>query len=294
MRRHERGRIFVSAIGMGLIIPALFGVGNAGTLSVTGTTSSSAITINSGGNLTGTGTVGAVTLNTGGTIGAGTGTSTVGKLTGTSLTIGVGTGYAVTIGNVATSLAGTDYDQIALSGGLTLNSSPANPFTISLYGNATGWSNTGIYNWDIITASSLGSFQEDLFALDFTNFGIASGNRTGTWSFSNPTAGNIRLTYSGATGNSTWNTGTGSWNTAAQWSENAIPVDNNSLIFTGAGGASTNNIGNSTLTAVNNITFSSGAGAYTLAASAGSAGASGGTALTVNGDSKAASVAKIR
>ncbi len=34
MRRHERGRIFVSAIGMGLIIPALFGVGNAGTLTV--------------------------------------------------------------------------------------------------------------------------------------------------------------------------------------------------------------------------------------------------------------------
>jgi MFS family permease len=32
MRRHERGRIFVSAIGMGLIIPAMFGVGNAGTL----------------------------------------------------------------------------------------------------------------------------------------------------------------------------------------------------------------------------------------------------------------------
>ena len=34
MRRHERGRIFVSAIGMGLIIPALYGVGNAGTLTV--------------------------------------------------------------------------------------------------------------------------------------------------------------------------------------------------------------------------------------------------------------------
>jgi MFS family permease len=32
MRRHERGRIFVSAIGMSLIIPAMFGVGNAGTL----------------------------------------------------------------------------------------------------------------------------------------------------------------------------------------------------------------------------------------------------------------------
>ena len=34
MLRHQRGRIFVSAIGMVLIIPALFGVGNAGTLGV--------------------------------------------------------------------------------------------------------------------------------------------------------------------------------------------------------------------------------------------------------------------
>lgn len=34
MRRHERGRIYVSALGMGLIIPAMFGVGNAGTLTV--------------------------------------------------------------------------------------------------------------------------------------------------------------------------------------------------------------------------------------------------------------------
>ena len=34
MRRHERGRIFVSAIGMCLIVPAIFGVGNAGTLGI--------------------------------------------------------------------------------------------------------------------------------------------------------------------------------------------------------------------------------------------------------------------
>jgi MFS transporter, Spinster family, sphingosine-1-phosphate transporter len=34
MRRTIRGRIFVSAIGMSLIIPAMFGVGNAGTLGV--------------------------------------------------------------------------------------------------------------------------------------------------------------------------------------------------------------------------------------------------------------------
>jgi MFS family permease len=34
MRRTERGRIFVSALGMSLFLPALFGVGNAGTLLV--------------------------------------------------------------------------------------------------------------------------------------------------------------------------------------------------------------------------------------------------------------------
>jgi MFS family permease len=34
MLRHERGRIFVSAIGVGMIIPAMFGIGNAGTLGV--------------------------------------------------------------------------------------------------------------------------------------------------------------------------------------------------------------------------------------------------------------------
>jgi MFS family permease len=34
MRRSERGRIYVSAIGMALIVPAMFGVGNAGTLLV--------------------------------------------------------------------------------------------------------------------------------------------------------------------------------------------------------------------------------------------------------------------
>jgi MFS transporter, Spinster family, sphingosine-1-phosphate transporter len=34
MRRSERGRIFVSAIGMSLIVPAIFGVGNAGSLTI--------------------------------------------------------------------------------------------------------------------------------------------------------------------------------------------------------------------------------------------------------------------
>ena len=32
VERNDRGRIFVSAIGMAMIVPAIFGVGNAGTL----------------------------------------------------------------------------------------------------------------------------------------------------------------------------------------------------------------------------------------------------------------------
>jgi len=257
---------------------------NAGTLNVTGSTASSAMSIASGATLTGTGTVGAITLNTGGLVGAGTGTATVGKLTGSSLSIGSSSSYAFTIGNVNTSVAGTDYDQISLSGALTFSNTAANPFTVYLYGTPTGWSNTGIYRWDLITgATSMDDFVAASFAADFTNFGIAEGSRNGTWSFSSPTDGTIRLTYSGSDGTSTWNTATGSWNTAAQWSENAIPVNNNSLLFTGSGGTATNNISNSTLTSVNNISFESGAGAYTLAATAGSAGASGGTALAVIG-----------
>jgi autotransporter-associated beta strand protein len=255
---------------------------NAGTLSVTGTTSSSAITINSGGNLTGTGTVGAVTLNTGGTIGAGAGASTVGKLTGASLTIGAGTGYAFTIGSAAGMTAGTDFDQIALSGALTLNNTSASKFTVSLYGAATGWSGAGTYTWDIITAGSLTGFTAGNFTTDFTNFGIAAGLRTGNWSFSNPSAGNIRLTYTGVgAGNATWSGGTGNWDAGFS----PAVGEGSNLTFNGtAGGTSTNNISSGTLGAVGNITFSSGAGAYTLAANAGSAGVNAATALSVTGD----------
>jgi len=34
MRHSQRGRIYVSAIGMSLIVPAIFGVGNAGSLGI--------------------------------------------------------------------------------------------------------------------------------------------------------------------------------------------------------------------------------------------------------------------
>jgi autotransporter-associated beta strand protein len=238
---------------------------NTGTLAASGNTSSS------------------VVLNTGVRISAGT-AAAVAKFNAGSLTIGAGTGYDLTIGNVSAMVPGTDYDQIALSGALSLSNTAASPFTIYLNGTPSGWSNTAVYSWDIISGTSLsGAFTAGNFTADFTNFGIAAGNRTGTWTFSNPSTGIIQLTYSGATGNSTWNTGTASWGTAGSWVENTTPVNFNNLIFNGTGGTATNNISNATLTTVNNITFDSGAGAYTLAANAGSAGASGGTALLVTG-----------
>ena len=76
-----------------------------------------------------------------------------------------------------------------------------------------------------------------------------------------------------------WEGGTGNWDTGFTHGAS----NTHTIAFSGAGGTATNNIADTTLTNVHDIEFMSGAGAYTLAANAGSAGASGGTALTVNG-----------
>jgi fibronectin-binding autotransporter adhesin len=88
--------------------------------------------------------------------------------------------------------------------------------------------------------------------------------------FDNITITAVRPEWEGSTGN--WDTGFthGASNT-------------HTIAFSGAGGTATNNIADTTLTNVHDIEFMSGAGAYTLAANAGSAGASGGTALIING-----------
>jgi len=235
---------------------------NAGTLAISGNTTSS------------------ITLNSGGVISAGT-AAAVTKLNVASLTINGGSGYAFTIGNVNSSTAGTDYDQIALSGGLTYTNTEANFFTIYLNGTPTGWNNTGNYSWDIITAASQTGFGSGNFSLNFLNFGIASDNRTGTWDFLNPSSGTLRLTYTAATPDYIWSGTSGNWSTGFSPSQ---PLADKNFIFTGSGGTATNNIASGTLPSVNFITFNSTAGAYTLAANAGSAGASGGTALTLKGD----------
>ena len=227
---------------------------NAGTLAVSGNISSSALTLNSGG-----------------IISAGN-SSAVDSFGTSSITINGG-GYNWTL-NSANGSAGTDWDQITSGGALTSSGA----LTVYAYGTPGDWDGSASYDWDIISANSVTGFSSGNFAMDFSNFGIAAGNRTGTWSFSNPSGGIIRLSYT-ASGDPVWAVGTGNWNVG--FSPGVTEGD--VIAFSGAGGTATNNISNGTLTTVNDIEFRNGAGAYTLAANAGSAGASGGMALTVNG-----------
>ncbi len=235
---------------------------NAGTLAVSGNISSSALTLNSGG-----------------VVSAGTAAS-VAKYNASSLTINGGSGYAFTIGNISggtVGTAGTDYDQLTTTGAITFNNTIANPFTVYINGTPTNWSSSGNYTWNILSGASLSGFFSGNFIADTSAFGgslaAGAGFTFGT------SGGNLTLTY-GTAGTPTWAGGTG------VWSGNFTPSLSNNLpmLFTGAGGTATNDIGNGTLTAVGAITFNSTAGAYTLAANVGSAGASGGTALAVNGD----------
>jgi autotransporter-associated beta strand protein len=243
-----------------------------GTLLVTGNTSTSSHTVSSGAVLGGTGVVGATTVNgtlqgtlttAGLTINSGgmvspNGTGSVGTINTSSITINGGR-YDWTI-NSATGSAGSDWDQITSTGALT----SSGLLTVYAYGTPGDWDGSASYNWDIISANSMSGFSTNNFALDLTNFGIAAGNRTGTWSFSNPSGGIIRLSYA-PSGDPVWTGGTGNFSTG--FSPAASNGDD--IAFSGAGGTATND----SLTSVNDITFRSGAGAYMIA----------GTALTVNG-----------
>jgi len=236
---------------------------NAGTLQLSGNISSSALTV-------GTGSI----ISIGNTTAAA-------KASASSITLQGGSGYAFTIGNVNASVAGTDYDQLATAGVLTLNNTAANPFTIYISGTPTGWNNTGTYSWDLMSAASVTGFNSANFTWNFDNFGIAGGNRTGTWDILN-TGGLIQLTYAAATPNHFWSGASGNWTTG--FTPSRPTTDKNIYFIGGVGGTATNNIASGTLSSLNFITFNSTAGSYTLAAAAGSAGASGGTPLTVKGD----------
>jgi fibronectin-binding autotransporter adhesin len=227
---------------------------NAGTLAVSGNIASSGLVINSGGIIS-------------------PGTSAEADSFGTSSITINGGGYNWTLSS-ANGSAGTGYDQITSTGALT----SSGLMTVYAYGTPGDWNGASSYDWDIFSANSVSGFSEANFALNLDNFGIAAGNRTGTWSFTNPSGGIIRLSYA-VSGDPAWTGGSGNWDTGFT----PGVTEGANIAFVGAGGTATNNISTGTLATVGDIEFRSGAGAYTLAADVGAAGASGGAALTVNG-----------
>jgi fibronectin-binding autotransporter adhesin len=228
---------------------------SSGNLSVSGTATS--VTMASGADVNVTGTLGGLTFDSGGNMSVGT-TGAVGTVGTSSITINGG-GYKWTMSS-ANGSAGTAYDQITSTGGLT----SSGQLTIYAYGTPGDWDGSASYDWDIFNANSASGFSAGNFTLNLDNFGIAAGNRTGTWAFSNPSGGVIRLSYA-PSGDPVWTGGTGNFSTG--FTPSASNGDD--IAFSGAGGTATND----SLTSVNDLVFRSGAGAYTIA----------GTALTVNG-----------
>jgi fibronectin-binding autotransporter adhesin len=213
---------------------------NAGTLQIDGDIAGSGLVINSGGRISPGSTAAADSFGT------------------SSITINGG-GYNWTL-NTANGSAGSGWDQITSTGALT----SSGLLTVYAYGTPGDWDNAANYSWDIFSANSVSGFSTANFALDLSNFGIAAGNRTGIWSFSNPSGGIIRLSYE-ASGDPVWTGGTGNFSTGFS----PAASNGDTIAFSGTGGTATND----SLTSVNDLVFRSGAGAYTIA----------GTALTVNG-----------
>lgn len=249
---------------------------NGGTLSYGGTNTSTAVAINSGGTLAGTGSVGVTTVNSGGVIAPG---NSPGTLAVSELVLEGGGSYAWEIGSV-TGTPGTDWDLIVVGGGtgaVTVNANSGNQFIIDIIGNPTGWNSASNYSWNIIDWGTVTGFSASSFTVSTTNF--TGATPTGSWLLSD-SGGFLVLTYTNMSGTPTYSAGNGTWST------NFSPALTTGLdaIFDGAGGNATNDIASGTLGEIVSLVFDATAGSYTLSADAGSAGASGGTALLVAGN----------
>jgi len=249
---------------------------NAGTIQLTGSISSSAVTINSGATLAGNGTAGAVTINSGGIISPGNSPGTI--TVGNSLWEGGGN-YNWQLYNSAGS-AGTGWDFISSAGSLTLNATSGNKFNINLWslsginpdanGNALNFNASTSTSWNIASfAGGISGFSTDIF-----HFNTAATSGTGGFTASGQlgafsiTSGNNTLTlvYTAPSAAGVWVAGTGNWSTAANWQGNAVPSNADPIEFAGSGGTSTND---SALISVNGLTFTASAsGSYTVNGSA--------------------------
>ena len=253
---------------------------NAGTLYANGNIANSAVTINSGATLSGTAQIGNLVVNSGATVapGATSANNAFANLSANTLILNGGGNYSVKIGQASGGAAGTNWDLITVGGGsgsVTINAAVNNTFGIKLNGSAMSDFSAGqSYSWNIIDWGSVTGFDTSYFAIDTTNFGQVF---TGTFSLAN-TSGYLQLSYSAGASTPNWTGGSGDWSAGFGTS----PTTGSPLEFSGASSAvATNNIASGTLSSVAGITFSTGAGAFTLNATAGSAGFDSSTPLGI-------------
>ena len=253
---------------------------NAGTLYANGNIANSAVTINSGATLSGTAQIGNLVVNSGATVapGATSANNAFANLSVNTLILNGGGNYSVKIGQASGGVAGTNWDLITVGGGsgsVTINAAVNNTFGIKLNGSAMSDFSAGqSYSWNIMDWGSVTGFDTSYFAIDTTNFGQAF---TGTFSLAN-TSGYLQLSYSAGASTPNWTGGSGDWSAGF-----GVSLTTGSpLEFSGASSAvATNNIASGTLSSVAGITFSNGAGAFTLNATAGSAGFDSSTPLGI-------------
>lgn len=171
---------------------------DGGTLVVNGSITGSALAINAAGTLAGDGAVGALTVANDGTISPGS--SGPGTLTSGTETWEAGGTYVWEI-NDAIGLKGSATDWLSINGGLALNTSTGNPFTIKItsltladsLGLAANFDPAFDYAWIIATAASpITGFDATHFFIDTTGFANAPGSNRFTLSTN---GADLQLTY---------------------------------------------------------------------------------------------------
>jgi fibronectin-binding autotransporter adhesin len=253
-----------------------------GTLVYNGTNTSTAVTINSGGTLSGSGSVGATTVNSGGTMNPG---NSPGTQTYASLTWEGGANYNWQLYD-ANGAAGTGYDTFNSTGAFTINATSGNKFNINLWtlsgiapdanGNALNFNAATTQTWTLGTFGSISGFSADAFSINtFATNGTGGFANTATGTFSiNTNSTSLLLVYTAPvlSDEFDWSGGSGNWNTGGNWTNGvAPPATGAKIYYSGGGGLSTNNVA----TAIQGLTFRSGASAYTLEGNALSIGALG-------------------
>jgi formylglycine-generating enzyme required for sulfatase activity len=177
-----------------------------GTLTVTNTTGTATgtgpVTVGSGATIAGSGKVGALSLAGGSSVAPGLASGT---LSAGNTTWAGGAGYACEINKATGGTAGASsgWDQLAVTGTLTLNATSASKFTLSVVsldasgntGQATGFSSTSDYTFTIATATGgIVGFDANAFAVNTSRFQNSFG---GTWSVAQ-SGNNLNLVYRGA------------------------------------------------------------------------------------------------